>query len=185
MLTTNMADQGFTFVITPSVRNNKCRRYSILKLTLFAWTIRFFFIFSDPCIIRGDPHMETLDTKNYMYGGKGSYYLVFDTTSNFNIIGEFFMCRENHPHVSCLDVLIINYDNYTIKLERVNNVYVDVGPKILPYVSDDEKINIFKIPEGIKVELANGISIFWDGKKYARINIPISFQGIIMGKNQK
>ena len=128
--------------------------------------------------------MQTSDTKHYIYGGQCTYYVVYDIITNFRIKGELFQCRPHHPSVSCLKVLIIEYIGIVIRLERKNTVFVD-DIMIVTFPYDNGTVKIWSSNSGFMVKLDNGVSIFWDGKKYARINLPISFLGITRGKNPK
>ena len=118
----------------------------------------------------------------YTYQGDCTYQLVSDSTNNFFVYGDFFKCLHTK---SCLYAIIINYEGHIVKLERVGRIYVDnilIPINALTYETPDGHIRIEKDGGWIRVELSNGVYILWDKKKKAKTHLPITFQGVTMGK---
>ena len=134
------------------------------------------------CSAIGDPHYMTFDGKRYDFMGQCSYYLIYDP--HFDIIADNIKC--GHGSASCTKSITIHVSGHQIKMDHNHQLFID-GNEItsLPYEDKDNAIKIYMVSSlFMKAELANGITILWDGRTRAYITAPPSFINKTKGKIQ-
>ena len=74
--------------------------------------------------------------------------------------------------------------SHNVTLVRKGKIYVDNIDRssALPFDTTDGVIHVERVWTWVRVELANWVYIMWDQEKKAEIYLPITFQGVTMGK---
>ncbi|XP_077980045.1 zonadhesin-like [Glandiceps talaboti] len=138
--------------------------------------------------MRGDPHALTFDGKPFSTQDLCSYILVQDNVNSppeFKIVAttkeRIYITRE----ASNIDSVVIHVNGKLIHLLAKNEVTIDDEVVTLPYLMDDEiYISEFSTDgkhNKIKVTMAFGLNVFWDGKNAVNVDITGRLHGKVAG----
>jgi hypothetical protein len=138
------------------------------------------------CGAVGDPHYLTFDGKHFNFMGKCSYYLM--KGDNYSIEAENVACAgaiseamsflpvSSSVYPSCTKTVTIHLNEHNIKLKQGHEVLVN-GQEVakLPITAAGAYIHsvssIF-----LRVDLPNGLEVWWDGVTRVYIDVPSNFQ---------
>ena len=98
--------------------------------------------------------------------------------AGLTIVGETHNCNGGR---FCLKSVTIHYEGLVIKMAQNHQLFVDGAEVPIPYLSADVDVTTSNSGDSFAM-ISNDISVTWDGKKSAEIEISDIYMGFVEGK---